>query len=165
MKKLKELTGLSSKELMIIGFLLLSFLAGLVIKYSGWKEAYQYDYSESDAGFESKIKSSFTELKQQPIDSLQRQRAEELNQLADSIGMKIESETNKMELPAGTVININTALSGDLTRLPGIGEVMAERIIDYRTKHGGFKSTEELMNVKGIGEKKFEKIKENVTVK
>ncbi len=165
MKKLKELTGLSSKELGIIGFLLLSFLTGLVIKYSGWKEAYQYDYSESDEGFESKIKSSFTELKQQPIDSLQRQRSEELTALADSIGLRLESETNKSELPAGTIININTAMAGDLTRLPGIGEVMAERIIDYRTKHGGFKSTEELMKVKGIGEKKFEKIKEHISVK
>lgn len=165
MKKLKELTGLSSKELGIIGFLLLSFLTGLVIKYSGWKEAYQYDYSESDEGFESKIKSSFTDLKQQPLDSLQRQRAEELTALADSIGMRLESETNKSELPAGTIININTAMAGDLTRLPGIGEVMAERIIEYRTKQGGFKSTEELMNVKGIGEKKFEKIKEHVSVK
>ncbi len=165
MKKLKELTGLSSKELMVIGFLLLSFLTGLAIKYSGWKEAYQYDYSESDESFESKIKSSFTDLKQQPIDSLQRQRAEELNKLADSIGMQMESAADNQELPAGTVININTALSGDLTRLPGIGEVMAERIIDYRTRQGGFKSTEELMNVKGIGEKKFEKIKEHISVK
>jgi len=164
-KKLKELTGLSSKELMVIGFLLLSFLTGLAVKYSGWKEAYQYDYSESDEGFESKIKSSFTDLKQQPLDSLQRQRAEELNKLADSIGMQIESGTTKEELPAGVIININTALAGDLTRLPGIGEVMAERIIDYRTKQGGFKSAEELMNVKGIGEKKFEKMKEHISVK
>nr|HMT11385.1 helix-hairpin-helix domain-containing protein [Ignavibacteria bacterium] len=66
---------------------------------------------------------------------------------------------------AGTMININTAMIGDLTQLPGIGEVMAERIIDYRTKQGGFKSTEELMKVKGIGEKKFEKIKEHISVK
>ena len=50
-------------------------------------------------------------------------------------------------------------------KLPGIGEVMAERIIDYRTKQGGFKSTEELMNVKGIGEKKFKKIKDHISVK
>ncbi|MBE2217167.1 MAG: helix-hairpin-helix domain-containing protein [Ignavibacteria bacterium] len=150
---------------MVIGFLLLSFLTGLAVKYSGWKEAYQYDYSESDEGFESKIKSSFTDLKQQPLDSLQRQRAEELNKLADSIGMQIESGTTKEELPAGVIININTALAGDLTRLPGIGEVMAERIIDYRTKQGGFKSAEELMNVKGIGEKKFEKMKEHISVK
>jgi competence protein ComEA len=48
--------------------------------------------------------------------------------------------------------------------MPGIGNVIAQNIIDYRNKYGLFKSKEELINVKGIGEKKFEKIKDLISV-
>ena len=56
-------------------------------------------------------------------------------------------------------INLNTATLDQLTTLPGIGAKTAERILEYRTKSGSFKRIEELMNVKGIGEKSFLKIK------
>ncbi len=49
-------------------------------------------------------------------------------------------------------------------KLDGIGEVIAERIIEYREENGGFSSTEEIMNVKGIGEKRYENIKDNICV-
>jgi competence protein ComEA len=61
-------------------------------------------------------------------------------------------------------VNINTATSAQIQTLPGIGEKAAERIIEYRQKNGGFKKIEELMNVKGIGEKSFLKLKPLVTV-
>jgi comEA protein len=61
--------------------------------------------------------------------------------------------------PAKNTINLNTATVEQLATLPGIGPKTAERIVEYRTKSGGFKKIEELMNVKGIGEKSFLKIK------
>jgi competence protein ComEA len=58
-----------------------------------------------------------------------------------------------------STINLNTATVDQLASLPGVGQKTAERIVEYRIKNGGFKKIEELMNVKGIGEKSFLKIK------
>ena len=63
-----------------------------------------------------------------------------------------------------TIVNLNTATASQIATLPGIGETAAQRIIEYRDKNGGFKKVEELMNVKGIGEKSFLKLKLLVTV-
>lgn len=60
-------------------------------------------------------------------------------------------------------ININTASKGELESLPGIGPTLAQRIIEYREENGLFSSAEDLLNVKGIGEKKLEKIKDQIT--
>jgi competence protein ComEA len=62
-------------------------------------------------------------------------------------------------LPAGTILNLNTASKQELMKLPGVGEATAERILLYREENGKFRKIEELKNVKGIGEKKFQKIK------
>lgn len=61
-------------------------------------------------------------------------------------------------------ININTATKEELKTLNRIGDKLAERIIEYRQKHGPFKSIEEIKNVNGIGEKIFESIKDSITV-
>lgn len=62
------------------------------------------------------------------------------------------------------LININTADKNTLCTLNGIGEVRAESIIEYRNSNGGFATIEEIMQVKGIGEKTFEAIKNDITV-
>lgn len=62
-------------------------------------------------------------------------------------------------------ININTADVGILCNLPGVGESLATRIIKYREENGKFKSIEDLKNVSGIGEKKFESLREYIVVK
>ena len=71
-----------------------------------------------------------------------------------------ESKTVK---PA-VMVNLNTATSAELETLPGVGAKMAARIIEYRQKKGPFKKIEELMNVQGIGEKNFLKLKPQLTV-
>jgi competence protein ComEA len=63
-----------------------------------------------------------------------------------------------------TQININTASADQLEGLPGVGPKMAARIVEYRQKNGGFKKLEDLMNIQGIGEKNFLKLKPLVTV-
>lgn len=62
------------------------------------------------------------------------------------------------------LVNINTAGIGELMELDGIGEAIAKRIIDYRNEHGKFASIEEIKNVSGIGDKKYEKIKDYICV-
>ena len=61
-------------------------------------------------------------------------------------------------------VNINTANQNELDSLPGIGPSIAQKIIDYREENGKFKNIEELQNVKGIGDAKYEEIKDRVTV-
>ncbi|MCL4498775.1 MAG: helix-hairpin-helix domain-containing protein [Chloroflexi bacterium] len=65
---------------------------------------------------------------------------------------------------ASSLINLNTAGALDLDKLPGVGEVLAKRIVDYRMANGGFKRIEELQRVEGIGAKKFGDLKDKVTV-
>ncbi len=66
--------------------------------------------------------------------------------------------------PAAGVVNINTASASDLEALPGIGAKTAARIVEYRQKNGPFKKIEELMNVRGVGEKNFLKLKAQISV-
>lgn len=61
-------------------------------------------------------------------------------------------------------INLNTATATELAQLPGIGGKTAERILAWRKEHGSFKRVEEIMNVKGVGEKSFQRIKAHLTL-
>jgi len=80
-----------------------------------------------------------------------------------ALGISAGVASAAAKAPTGKV-NINTATASQLSELPGVGEKLAARIIEFRQKQGPFKSTQELMNVKGIGEKNLQKLQPYLTV-
>jgi competence protein ComEA len=62
------------------------------------------------------------------------------------------------------IVNINTATAAEFEALPGVGPKTAARIVEFRQKNGPFKKVEELMNVRGVGEKNFLKLKAQLTL-
>lgn len=81
----------------------------------------------------------------------------------DGIDSNIVETTNFSN--ANKIININKASEIELQEIPGVGPSMAKKIITYREENGKFKNIEDIKNVSGIGEKKFENIKEYITIK
>lgn len=76
----------------------------------------------------------------------------------------VVAQTQAQPKAAQGKININTATAAELQNLPRIGPKVAQRIVDFRTQNGPFKKIEDLMKVRGIGEKVFEQIKDRITV-
>lgn len=65
---------------------------------------------------------------------------------------------------AMAAVNLNTASVEELKSLPGIGAATAQKIVEYREQNGAFKTPEDIQKIKGIGAKKFEKLKDEITV-
>jgi competence protein ComEA len=75
-----------------------------------------------------------------------------------------KSEAAKADVQSAAKININKATVEQFTELKGVGESYAKKIVEYREKNGPFKKIEDIKEVKGIGDKLFEKIKDQITV-
>ena len=96
-----------------------------------------------------------------------------VNQPSDRVEQGVEPGENDQTQPSEVIgaprggdgrININTASRGELMDLPGIGPSLAERIIDHRNQNGSFSNIEDIMNVSGIAEGRFSRIKDMITV-
>jgi competence protein ComEA len=80
-------------------------------------------------------------------------------------GQSATADATRATMPTATAqVNLNSATMAQLQTLPGIGPATAQRIMDYREQTGSFKKIEELMNVRGIGEVSFLKLKALVTL-
>ncbi len=126
---------MNSKEKTVIIFLCITFIAGASI--SLWRA--KQNQSECEQ----------IELKQTNIEKM----SDENNFAAND---KKERNTKST--------NINTATQKELEQLSGIGPVLAQRIIEYREKNQGFKTKQELMKINGIGIRKFDAIKSQITI-
>lgn len=149
-EKFNHSFGFTKNESRIILFLVGMFLFGLALKLFNvsLQSQQNFDYSESDSIFaaRSEVLRDTTNRRMTDADSSDEKNANNNNQ------------------HTSTLININSATKTELATLPGIGDVMAERIIRYRQEHGPFRSKEDLLNVSGIGKKKFERIAPYVKV-
>ncbi len=100
------------------------------------------------------------------------QEGDTVQALLIDVGVESDADLNHIEIyvpregekQSPQKIDINRAEPWLLESLPGIGEVLAQRIVDYRNEHGLFKRIEDLLNVSGIGPATFEKIKDYITV-
>jgi comEA protein len=73
-------------------------------------------------------------------------------------------QAHQAKAPVADKVNINTATAEQLQALPGIGPALAKTIIEHRTKNGKFNKIEEILNVRGVGEKMFQKMKDRLVV-
>jgi comEA protein len=148
LKRLQEFAAFTKNEQKIFLFLSVVFVAGISVKayraYVSPPPVRQFDYSASDKEFEDRS----TFLMSAPT-------ADRTNDTTSTAG----SANGKRK------INLNTATKDQLVLLPGIGESIAEQILIYRDEHGEFSTVEELRKIKGIGSKKFEKLRSYVKIK
>ena len=163
-EKLSKKIGFTETEIIVILFLTGLFILGFVYVEFIKKDAGEYkqiDYSKEDSlfSFYSKLNPEYD-----PDDSLFNNDLEtkkRVLELSDSVPYAKKDVTSLIEHS----INVNTAVVQDFVKLPGIGEKTAEKIIQLRTERGRFKQIDELMDVKGIGEAKFNKIKKFLYIK
>lgn len=80
----------------------------------------------------------------------------------DELQGTVNPVINSVSTVEDGLISINTANESELKQIPGVGDVKAKAIIDYREANGGFKSIDEMKNIDGIGEKTFEKMKDKI---
>lgn len=146
-------------------FLCVVFLTGLIIKYvkniDDNNEQKVFDYSEQDSLF-NYYKNARDSLSESKI--LSHKKVDYERELLDFSENELSPKKGKVALLNGEVINVNTADSQTLSRLPGIGIKTAEKIIELRLRKQKFTSVDELLEVKGIGKTKLNNIRKFIII-
>ena len=142
------------------------FLIGLIINFlkekNNNKDLLQFDYSRQDSMFYNDASASVFD---DSTEKIIEKGVDSNRELLDFNTAKIvKNSLQNSGLPVD-IIEINNATVVELESLPGIGKKTAEAVIEYRTLNGKFQKVEDLMNVKGIGKAKLEKIKKYIVVK
>lgn len=165
----------TKKEIKVIVFLLSVFISGFLIKnfkhLPGISTDTPYDYTRTIEEFgnlsvNDNRRNVYDAADSEIFDSSEKRKLlYELLSAEDSVRNAIDS-SNIKEFKNSIIdpVNINTASIDELTELPGVGESTAEKIILYREEKNGFKKTDELLNIKGIGRKKFDKLKSIIKI-
>lgn len=166
LKKLSKKIGFTQTEIKVILFLVITFIAGFGIKIykeNSTEEYKSYDYSKEDSLFSFYRKNAEKNLEIEK----HKGNKDKFDSKAEVLDFKSNrfNEKKKQPLPAEKSIDLNTTDLETLIKLPGIGTITAQKIIDLRTERGNFEHLNELMDVKGIGKSKFSKIKKFLYIK
>jgi competence protein ComEA len=157
------LVGLTETEIKVLLFLISVFCFGLIAKQFFSEDNIElkaeYDYSKSDSAFNSA--NSKVKISKETSISGEKNVASEQELLDFSTNNLLNNSSKKSALSEKS-IDINTADIKQLILLPGIGEKTAEKIISLRKNRGRFYSINELLDIKGIGSKKLNKIKKYI---
>ena len=166
LRKVSRKIGFTETELKVILFLAVGFLIGFGIKIyndNSKPEYKSYDYTKED--------SLFNYYNNRAEKNLSAEKNRKENKIVDSKEEVLDFSSRnfykkKSLLPLEEKsINLNEADLETLIRLPGIGKITAQKIIDLRSKKSKYENLEELMEVKGIGKVKFNKIKKFLYIK
>lgn len=169
---IQGMLGLTHVEAMAALVLGVALIGGGIADWA-LSHAKPADYAATDAVF-----AALVSARQSQSDSAGEIKAVAVTEPADSTGAEGNSTGSEAESserssprrstssarPAPHSININTASAGELTRLPGIGPVLADRIVEDRSVSGSYQRPADLIRVKGIGEKTFQKMEPYVTL-
>ncbi len=163
-KKFSEKIGFTQSEIKVLLFLLAAFAIGY--SYKTWVKSEDYtslrkfNYEKEDslfnaAGADTGFFKNNREIKNKTVDY--KQEVLDFNETNSG-------KSKKKIIPANKSINLNIAGIEELALLPGIGKKTAEKIINLRSVIGRFKKLEDLLQVKGIGKKKFNNIKKYIFI-
>lgn len=151
--------GFTQQERRIVQLLLIALLVGLGVTAhkrshfgKSWEESINFDQDSKEDKSRSKPESIVVNSSRYD-DSLAFQSSDYSNTNAKSLSQ------------FAAKININSATEEELELLPGIGPAFAKRIVEFRREYGKFKNIEAIKQVKGIGEKKFQKIRDLISIK
>jgi comEA protein len=169
MKRTLKYFSFTKNETKVLLFIIIVLVSGFSIKYIKYLSFNAnnpvFDYTKTEELFKKLSRGSLNNISSDSVENnTDNNLKQKLQTTEDSLKTKGKKKSKKEENLKLKSININTATKEILITLPGVGESTAEKIIKYRETHNGFKKIENIMKVKGIGKKKFEKLKDYIFV-